>query len=166
MVVPPDRASASAVREAFYQRELAYLARRWREVFRGDLPVKRAGQLTPDDLKNQNLILFGEPDTNGKMAELLGRTPIGWQGNAVRLGARSWKGESMVPLAIYPNPRNPGRYIVLNSGPTLREKSDPNNSLQTPQLPDWAVLDVSAPATDSTPAKIMDAGFFNEKWMP
>jgi len=55
---------------------------------------------------------------------------------------------------------------VLNSGPTIREKSDPNNSLQTPQLPDWAVLDVSAPATDSTPAKIMEAGFFNEEWLP
>ena len=142
------------------------MARRWREVFRGDLPVKRAGQLTPDDLENKNLILFGEPATNGIMAELLGRTPIGWQDNEVRLGARSWKGESMVPLAIYPNPKHPGRYIVLNSGPTIRDKSDPNNSLQTPQLPDWAVLDVGAPPTDSTPAKIIDAGFFNEEWMP
>jgi predicted esterase len=166
VVVPPDRASASAVREAFYRRELAYAARRWREVFRGDLPVKRAGQLTPDDLKNKNLILFGEPDTNGKIAALLGQTPIAWQDNEVRLGARSWKGESMVPLAIYPNPQHPGRYIVLNSGPTIRDKSDPNNSLQTPQLPDWAVLDVSAPATDSTPAQILDAGFFNEEWLP
>jgi dienelactone hydrolase len=166
VVVRPDRASASAVREAFYRRELAYTARRWREVFRGDLPVKRAGQLTPDDLENKNLILFGEPDTNGTMAELLGPTPIAWQDNEVRLGARSWKGESTVPLAIYPNPKHPGRYIVLNSGPTIRDKSDPNNSLQTPQLPDWAVLDVSAPATDSTPAKILDAGFFNEEWMP
>ena len=166
VVVPPDKPSASAVREAFYQREQAYLARRWREVFRGDLPVKRADQLTPDDLKNKNLILFGEPDTNGKMAELLGQTPIGWQDNEVRLGAGSWKGESMVPLAIYPNPKRPGRYIVLNSGPTIREKSNSSNSLQTPQLPDWAVLDVSAPPTDIAPAKILDAGFFNEQWLP
>lgn len=166
VVVPPDRASTSAVRQAFYQRELAYVARRWREVFRGDLPVKRAGQLTPDDLRNKNLILFGDPDTNGKMAELLDQTPIGWHGNEVRLGSRSWKGESLVPVAIYPNPQRRGRYIVLNSGPTIRGQSDPNNSLQTPQLPDWAVLDVSAPATDSAPAKILDAGFFDEQWRP
>ena len=131
VVVPPERASAAAVREAFYDANWPTRARRWREVFRGDLPVKTAGQLTPDDLK-KNLILFGEPDTNGKMAELLGPTPIGWQNNEVRLGTKSWKGESMVPLAIYPNPQQPGRYIVLNSGPTIREKSDPNNSLQTP----------------------------------
>lgn len=166
VVVPPDRASASAVREAFYQRELAYTARRWREVFRGDLPVKHAAQLTLDDLKNKNLILFGEPGTNGKIAELLSETPIGWQDDQVRIGARLWKGGSIVPLAVYPNPKHPGRYIVLNSGPTIREKSDPNNSLQTPQLPDWAVLDVSDPATDSTPAKVLDAGFFNDQWMP
>jgi predicted esterase len=166
VVVPPDRASTSAVREAFYQRELAYAARRWREVFRGDLPVKRAGELTPDDLRDKNLILFGEPETNPKMGELLGQTPLGWHDSEVRLGVRSWSGESLVPLAIYPNPKQPGRYLVLNSGPTIREKSDPNNSLQTPQLPDWAVLDVSAPATESTPAKILDAGFFNERWRP
>lgn len=166
VVVPPDAPSASPVREAFYQRELAYTARRWREVFRGDLPVKRAAQLTPDDLRNKNLILFGEPSTNPKMAELLGQTPIAWQPDEVRLGARSWKSPNLVPLAIYPNPKQPGRYIVLNSGPTIRERSDPNNSLQTPQLPDWAVLDVGAPATDSAPAKIVDAGFFNEEWMP
>lgn len=166
VVVPPDRASVSPVREAFYKRELAYTARRWREVFRGDLPIKRAAELTADDLKTKNLILFGEPDTNPKMAELLGQTPLAWKNNAVKLGAKSWKGESVVPLAIYPNPKQPVRYIVLNSGPTIREKSDPNNSLQTPQLPDWAVLDVSVPSTDSTPAKILDAGFFNEEWMP
>jgi hypothetical protein len=166
IVVPPDKVSASPVREAFYQRELAYTVRRWRRVFRGDLPVKRASDLTADDLKTKNLILFGEPDTNDKMAELLAQTPIAWQGNELKLGARSWNGESIVPLAIYPNPKQPDHYIVLNSGPTIRDKSDPNNSLQTPQLPDWAVLDVSSPATDSTPARIVEAGFFNEQWLP
>ena len=75
IVVPPDKVSASTVREAFYKRELAYTVRRWREVFRGDLPVKRGSDLTADDLKTKNLILFGEPDTNCKMAELLARRP-------------------------------------------------------------------------------------------
>jgi predicted esterase len=166
IVVPPDKVSSSAVREAFYQRELAYTVRRWREVFRGDLPVKRTSDLTADDLETKNVILFGEPDTNSKMAELLAQTPIAWQSNELKLGSRSWKGESIVPLAIYPNPKQPGHYIVLNSGPTIRDKSDSSNSLQTPQLPDWAVLDVSGQATDSTAAKILEAGFFNEQWLP
>ncbi len=166
IVVPPDKVSASAVREAFYQRELAYTARRWREVFRGELPLKLAGELTADDLKTKNLILFGEPATNRKMAELLAQTPVAWQSNELKLGAKSWKGESIVPLAIYPNPKQPGRYLVLNSGPTIREKSDASNALQTPQLPDWAVLDVSGPASGSAAGPVIDAGFFDEQWRP
>jgi predicted esterase len=166
IVVPPDKASASAIRESFYQRELAYTARRWRELFRGDLPVKHAGELTAEDLKTKNMVLFGEPETNSLMAKLLPKSPIAWRANELKLGARSWKGESIVPLAIYPNPEQPGRYIVLNSGPTIREKSDASNALQTPQLPDWAVLDVSGAATDSSAAPIVDAGFFNEQWLP
>jgi predicted esterase len=164
VVVPPDKLSTSAVREAFYKRELAYTIRRWREVFRGDLPIKRGAELTAEDLKTKNLIFFGEPENNSKLAELLAQTPVAWKNNEVKLGAKTWKGESLVPLAIYPNPKQPNHYIVLNSGPTIREKSDPNNSLQTPQLPDWAVVDVSAPATDTAPARIEATGFFDEEW--
>ncbi len=166
IVVPPDKVSASAVREAFYQRELAYTAHRWRELFRGDLPVKHSVELSADDLKTKSLILFGEPETNETMAKLLAQTPIAWRPNELKLGAKSWKGESVVPLAVYPNPEQPGRYIVLNSGPTIREKTDASNALQTPQLPDWAVLDVSGAATDSVAAPVLDAGFFNEQWLP
>ncbi|MEI7732229.1 MAG: prolyl oligopeptidase family serine peptidase [Verrucomicrobiota bacterium] len=164
VVVAPDKRSVSAVREAFYQRELAYTIRRWREIFRGDLPVKKVSELTAEDLNTKNLILFGDPESNSKMAELLPQTPLGWKPGEVKIGSKAWTGESMVLVAIYPNPRQPNRYMVLNSGPTIREKSDPNNSLQTPQLPDWAVLDVRTPPTDSTPAAIQDTGFFNETW--
>ena len=166
VVVPPDRSSSSSVREAFYQRELEYTVRRWRQVFRGDLPVRKISQLTADDLENRNLILFGDPECNSKLAELLPKTPLGWKTGEIRLGAKSWSGETLVPLLIYPNPKQPNRYLVLNSGPTIREKSDPNNSLQTPQLPDWAILDTSVPASSTAAGKILDAGFFSEAWKP
>jgi predicted esterase len=166
VVVPPDGSSSSTVREAFYQRELAYTVRRWRQVFRGDLPVRKISELTSEDLENRNLILFGDPECNSKLAELLPQTPLSWKSGEIRLGAKSWRGDTLVPLLIYPNPKQPNRYIVLNSGPTIREKSDPNNSLQTPQLPDWAILDTSVPASDTAPGKILDTGFFNEAWKP
>lgn len=94
------------------------------------------------------------------------QTPLGWKSGKIRLGAKSWRGDTLVPLLIYPNPKRPTRYIVLNSGPTIREKSDPNNSLQTPQLPDWAILDTSVLASDTAAGKILDTGFFNEAWKP
>lgn len=166
VVVPPDRPSSSTVRQAFYQRELEYNVRRWRQVFRGDLQVRKISELTRDDLESRNLILFGDPECNSKLAELLPETPLGWKNGEIRLGAKSWHGDSLVPLLIYPNPKRRNHYIVLNSGPTIREKSDPNNSLQTPQLPDWAILDTSVPASDTAAGKILDAGFFDEAWRP
>jgi len=166
VVVPPDSSSSSSERETFYKRELEYTVRRWRQVFRGDLPVRKISELTPDDVENRNLILFGDPECNSKIAELLRQTPLTWKSGEIKLGAKRWRGDSLVPVLIYPNPRQPNRYIVLNSGPTIREKSDPNNSLQTPQLPDWAILDTSVPASDTAAGKILDAGFFNEAWKP
>ncbi len=166
VVVPPDSRSSSSEREAFYKRELEYTVRRWRQVFRGDLPVRKISELTADDVESKNLILFGDPECNSKLAELLPQTPLTWKSGEIKLGAKSWRGDTLVPLLIYPNPKQPKRYIVLNSGPTIREKSDPNNSLQTPQLPDWTILETSLPASDTAAGKILDAGFFNEAWKP
>ena len=65
---------------------------------------------------------------------------------------------------IYPNPLNPQRYVVLNSGHTFREFALLNNSDQTPKLPDWAIVDISVPAGPKWPGLIHDAGFFDEHW--
>lgn len=166
VVVPPDRACSSKGREAFYQRELEHTGRRWRQVFRGDLPIRKVSELTPEILEQKNLVLFGDPECNSLIAELLPRTPLHWAGTEIKLGTKSWRGDTLVPVLIYPNPQRPTRYIAMNSGPTIREKSDPNNSLQTPQLPDWAILDTSSPPNDTAPGRILDTGFFNEVWEP
>ena len=47
-----------------------------------------------------------------------------------------------MPVLIYPNPLNPKRYVVLNSGFTFREYDYLNNARQVPKLPDYAVIDV------------------------
>ena len=65
---------------------------------------------------------------------------------------------------IYPNPLNPNRYIVLNSGFTFREYDYLNNARQVPKLPDWAVVDVNTPPSSRWPGKVAEAGFFGERW--
>jgi hypothetical protein len=69
-----------------------------------------------------------------------------------------------VPLMIYPNPLWPGRYLVLNSGPTFREAHDRTNSLQNPKLPDWAMVDITTPPDGVKPGKVVAAEFFDEGW--
>jgi hypothetical protein len=53
---------------------------------------------------------------------------------------------------------------VLNSGFTFREGATISNSLQTPKLPDWAIVDLRVPADDRRPGGIVNAGFFDERW--
>ena len=65
---------------------------------------------------------------------------------------------------IYPNPLNPKRYVVLNSGFTFREADYINCARLVPRLPDWAIIDVRTPPDSSSPGKIEAADFFGEQW--
>jgi hypothetical protein len=69
-----------------------------------------------------------------------------------------------VPLLIYPNPLDPKRYVVLNSGFTFRESDYANNARQVPRLPDWAIIDIGTPPDATSPGKIDAADFFGEHW--
>ena len=69
-----------------------------------------------------------------------------------------------MPLLIYPNPLNPAKYVVLNSGPTFRENDDRTNSLQNPKLPDWAIIDATTRPDAKSAGKVEAAGFFDESW--
>lgn len=69
-----------------------------------------------------------------------------------------------MPVLIYPNPLNPRKYVVLNSGFTFREADYLSNARQTPKLPDWAVIDTTVPPSAHAPGGIADAGFFGEQW--
>ena len=80
------------------------------------------------------------------------------------MGANRYPVATHAPILIFPNPLNPNRYVVLNSGFTFREADWGTNSRQTPKLPDYAVVDTSTPPDYRWPGKIVLAGFFNEDW--
>ena len=44
---------------------------------------------------------------------------------------------------VYPNPLNPNRYVLLNSGIDFRADAYGSNAKQTPKLPDYAIVDVT-----------------------
>ena len=72
--------------------------------------------------------------------------------------------QHIAPVMIFPNPLNPARYVVINSGPTFREQALLNNADQTPKLPDWAIVDLNTPPDAKWPGQILSAGFFDEHW--
>ena len=83
----------------------------------------------------------------------------------VSLNSKEYDSASHVPVLVYPNPLSPSRYVVLNSTFTFRQGSDTTNALQTPKLPDWAVVNLTTPPGELLPGAIEDAGFFDENWL-
>jgi hypothetical protein len=146
------------------QTEMTHAIDHWRRQFRGEARVKDDTAIDDADIASSNLILWGDPSSNAVLKKIVDRLPIRWSEKSLTIGARTFSDPNDVPLLIYPNPLNPKRYIVLNSGFTFREAHYLSNAWQTPKLPDWAVLDASTPSTPTTPGKILDAGFFDEAW--
>ncbi len=145
-------------------KEQAHMIAAWRIQFRGDAQVRDDAQLTDADIANSNLILFGDPGSNKVLARILGKLPLQWSKDSVIVGKKTYSSATNVPVMIYPNPLNPKKYIVINSGFTFREYDYLNNARQTPKLPDYAVVDITSPPDGRFPGKIVDAGFFGEHW--
>jgi hypothetical protein len=138
--------------------------REWRRQFRGDAPVRDDKDVTDADIAASNLILWGDPSSNRVLARIADRLPVQWSAQGIVAGKTRYSADSNAAILIYPNPLNPKKYVVLNSGFTFREPDYLSNARQTPKLPDYAVVDVTVSAGPRWPGKILLAGFFNEEW--
>jgi hypothetical protein len=143
--------------------EMKHAVDQWRSQFRGDAPVKKDSEITDADIANSNLILWGSPMSNAVLAKIADKLPVKWTESGFTLGDEKYPATHQ-PILIYPNPLNPKKYIVLNSGFTYREYDYLNNARQAPKLPDYAIVDTTVPPNARFPGKIVRAGFFGEKW--
>ncbi len=144
--------------------ELAHATNQWRQQFRGQARIKDDRAVTDDDIAAHHLVLWGDPSSNQLLAKIAERLPLRWNADHVRAGKESFSAAHHVPVLIYPNPLNPKKYVVLNSGFTFREYDYLNNARQVPKLPDYAVVDTRVPVSSRAPGAIVVAGFFNERW--
>ena len=135
-----------------------------RQQMRGDARVKADSEVNDADIAAHNLILWGDPQSNALIAKVLPKLPVQWSAEGLIVNGKKYEAGSRVPVLIYPNPRNPNRYVVLNSSFTYREYDYLNNARQTPKLPDWAVIDMTTPINSRYPGRVEAAGFFDESW--
>ena len=107
--------------------------------------------------RKDNLILFGDPGSNSVIARIAGKLPLHWTKKEFTLGERTFTAADHIPVLIYPNPLNPKRYVVINSGHTFRESDfRGTNAWLYPRLGDYAVLTATGGVALS--------GFFDEQW--
>jgi len=149
---------------AWARGELDHAIGFWRKVYRGDAPVKDDTAIADDDIKNSNLILWGDPSSNAVMKRIVDKLPVKWDAKQLVFAGQTYDATHTAPILIFRNPLNPAKYVVLNSGVTFREQALLNNADQTPKLPDWAIIDVNVPPDGKWPGEVKAAGFFDEQW--
>ena len=164
LVVIPSKTEANPKVKKWVEQELSHFGLRWQALFRGRLPVKSDDQVTANDLLRYHLVLWGDAQSNSLIKKVLPKLPMKWTSKSVSIAGKKYKAEHHVPLMIYPNPMSPRKYVLLNTGPTFREGHDRTNSLQNAKLPDWAVLDIRQPPSDTAAGKVVAADFFDEFW--
>lgn len=144
--------------------ELSAAVTLWRGLYRGDVRVVSDQELTPELIATHHLVLWGDPSSNRVLAQALPGLPLRWSAKQLEFGGKSYDARHHAPVLIYPNPLNPQRYVVLNSGVDFRSEGSLSNALQTPKFPDWTILDLREPPNPRWPGKIVDSGFFDEAW--
>ena len=164
LVVQPSGTPWNETVGNWVKTESAHALEHWRREFRGDARQRLDKEVTDADIRDHNLVLWGDPSSNALLARIADRLPIHWTQNGVTVGDKVFPSTNHALVLICPNPLNPSKYVVLNSGFTFREYDYLNNARQTSKLPDWAVLDLRTPPNARFPGAVEQAGFFNENW--
>ncbi|MBN8246916.1 MAG: prolyl oligopeptidase family serine peptidase [Verrucomicrobia bacterium] len=164
LFVRPTGPPLNAAVGAWATNEMAHAIEHWRRQYRGDVRVKDDTAVTDADQAAHHLVLWGDPQSNALIGRVASRLGVRWDATGVHTPEANYPADRYVAVEVYPNPLNPERYVVLNSGFTFREYDYLNNARQTPKLPDWAVLDITQPPTSRAAGRLEAAGFFGEDW--
>jgi len=157
VMVTPSGKPMNEKTGAWVAAEQARAIEMWRRFFRGDARVVKDDAVTPDMIASSNLVCWGDPQSNKLLEGIVEKLPIKWTPKEIKVGSQTYPADGHVPVLIYPNPLNPKRYVVINSGFTFQDQAPASNSRHVPMLPDWAVTDVAA-------KKVVAADFFGERW--
>lgn len=126
------------------------------EVKDTDLSVKQ--------IQSHHLILFGDPDSNSMLKKVLPGLPIQWEGNDVTVNGVRYDTSTHGLSMIFPNPLNPKRYVVINSGHTFHDKDfKASNSWLFPRLGDIAVQKFEQ-SKDGFKESAVWAANFDSRW--
>ena len=142
----------------------------WRRHYRGYLPIKNDTDVTDDDVRQRNLILFGDPGSNVWISKVLPQLPLQWTRDTLQLGQERHPAANHGIQLISPNPLPgaTGRYVVLNSGHTYHDSELRFSYMVFPRLGDWAIFKTGDnPPTAPAPhvaETLLTSGFFDESW--
>lgn len=147
--------------------EFAEKWKRWSGGARARL--KADTEVTEQDIRESNLILYGGPKSNRLTARINDALPIRFTDEAILLGEREFRGEDVGLKMCYPNPLNPERYVVIFAGLTWKGTWGINSRFGN--WFDWGIFDdrnwfdfgIFDSRTQS-PETWLAVGFFDQDW--
>jgi len=164
LFVTPTGPALNPAVEKWVTSELQHGVIEWQKQFRGDVPQKKDAEVNDADIARSNLVLWGDPSSNAVLKKIVDKLPIKWTAEGIEVRGEKYTPTEHVPVLVFPNPLNPQKYVVINSSFTYREYDYLNNARQVPKLPDWAVVNLTVAPDSMNPGKVVNAGFFDEKW--
>lgn len=131
---------------------------------RGRVPTVKDSELTDEQIESKNLILFGDPSSNAVIARVYKSLPLRWTKETLEVADKDYAPSTHGVSLIFPNPLNPTRYVVINSGHTMHDAEFiGTNALLFPRLGDIAVQKFE-PAKNGFTEKTVWATSFDPKW--
>ena len=132
---------------------------------RGKIPVIDDAKLTADQIRSKNIILFGDPGSNSVLAKVLEKLPVKWTKDALVVAGKKYDPNTHGLSLIFPNPLNPRRYVVINSGHTFHRRDfRASNSWLFPRLGDIAVQKFEKKTNGGYKETTVWAAIFNSAW--
>jgi hypothetical protein len=157
LCVTPTGQPYNAIADEYGQQELARFSRVFGKSYRGDVRTRKDTDVALADLADHSLILFGDPGSNNILAQIMDKLPIKWTKESIEFDGKTYKATEHVPVLIYPNPINPKRYVVINTGMTAQERGGGSS------YGDYAILKVTK-SDKRAAAQIVESGVFDESW--
>jgi hypothetical protein len=131
--------------------ELGRVSGEWDKWFRGELRIAQDVTLADADIASRNLILFGDPGSNAVLAKIVDKLPLKWTKESLTIGGKTYPAGDHAVAMIFPNPLNPSKYVVINSGPTVKaDEYKKSNAWFFPRLGDAAALRIDFEAATAT----------------
>jgi hypothetical protein len=119
-----------------------------------ELPLVADGDLSEEQICENNLLLYGSPASNAVLARFGDSIPVSVEGGTLRVAGKTYTEDGAAVFAIFPHPQNDQRYAAVHGGVTP-DAITWGSHLDMMLLPDYIVY---------ARGEILDWGFWNNAW--
>lgn len=165
LCVKPTGSAWNGEHAAYAEWSLERFEREYDKWLRAKLPVVNDTQVTPEQIAENHLVLFGDPGSNAVLAKVIDRLPVKWTKTELAVAGKSYDPQTHAAVLVFPNPLNPHKYVVINSGHTFHETEfKASNATLYPRLGDIAVLKFVRQSGNTYTEEAVWADIFDSSW--